>query len=147
MITTPASFRDYFQKMAADFTCSFSYGSEIRILNRQLSQIQYPLFWLEQPTVRHVREGVLMREYRTGFLFLNNVSPDDEQAQDEASEQMFNLAHQALLRLETDADAGAFIFDISDCSMDIKEAWSPDDDYGWRVEIVLLTAIECEDCE
>lgn len=149
MITTPAELKAYFAALATDLGCSFEYGNSERILNRQLSQMQYPLLWLEVPEIRLIREGGLKRRFTTAFLFLSNADIDDYAGQDTALDDMYALTEQALQRLQADSDAHPtpFEFDMENAASEYKGKWSADDDWGWRTEFVLVgAACETEDC-
>lgn len=135
--------------MATTLGCSFEMGNSERILNRQSSQLQYPLLWLEYPEVGRQRNGQLMREWHGAFLFLTDKSPDDYAGQNSALDEMLTLTEQALGLMQTDAEATppTFLFNQDEAESQYKGKWSADDDWGWRTEFTLKTPIcECEDC-
>lgn len=151
MIKTPADLKAYFADAAADLGCSFEYGNSERILNRQLSQLVYPLLWLEVPDIRMIREGGLKRRFSTAFSFLSNADVDDYTGQDAALDACFALTEQLLQRMQADSEISdpevSFEFDMENALSEYKQKWSADDDWGWRTEFTLTgAACESEDC-
>lgn len=150
MIKTPADLKDYFAALATALNCSFEYGNSERILNRQLSNLTYPLLWLEVPDVRLIRDGGLKREFLCAFLFLSDAAVDDFAGQHTRLDEMFLLTEQALQTLQassTDEFPAPFDFDMEQAHSQYKAKWSADDDWGWRTEFRLIgAACETADC-
>lgn len=149
MIRTPAELKAYFADIAADLGCSFVYGNSERILNRQLSNLTYPVLWLEVPAIRLKRDGTLQREFQTAFLCLSDTPPGDFEAQDTALDAMHTLTEQVLQRMQADSETQPvpFLFDMANANSEYKGQWSADDDWGWRTEFDLTgAACESEDC-
>lgn len=149
MIRTPAELKAYFAALATEFGCSFEYGNSERILNRQSSQLTYPLIWLEIPDVLLQRDGVLTRRMQSAFLCLSNAPADDYAGQDTALDEMHALTEQILQRMQADSEAQPtpFLFDMAGARSEYKGKWSADDDWGWRTEFDLVGgACEAEDC-
>lgn len=150
MIKTPADLKDYFAALATALGCSFEFGNSERIIQRQLSQLTYPLLWLEHPEVRLLRDGGLKREFQCAFLFLSNADVDDFAGQHTRLDEMFALTEQALQMLQassTDEFPAPFDFDMEQAQSQYKGKWSADDDWGWRTEFRLIgAACETADC-
>lgn len=150
MIKSASDLKDYFAALATALGCSFEYGDSSRILNRQHSQLQYPVLWLEVPEVRMMRSGGLKRRFFSAFTFLSNADWDDEAGQNTRLDEMWLLTEQALQTLQasaTDNYPPQFDFDMESASSAYKQRWSADDDWGWRTEFELIGAV-CEnpDC-
>jgi len=150
LIKTAADLRDYFQALATALSCSFVYGNSERILNRQHSQLTYPVLWLEVPDIQMIRDGGLKRRFFAAFTFLSNADWDDEAGQNARLDEMYLLTEQALQTLQasaTDNYPPGFDFDMEMSRSEYKPKWSADDDWGWRTEIELLgAACETPDC-
>lgn len=149
MITTPAELKAYFATLATTLGCSFEYGNSERILNRQLSDLVYPVLWLEVPDIRLLRDGGLKRKFSTAFTLLSNVDIDNYAGQDAALDAMYLLTEQALQQLMADSDEmpAPFEFDMAEAVSEYKQKWSADDDWGWRTEIEITgAACESVDC-
>lgn len=149
MIRNIADLKVYFAAVAADLGCSFEFGNSERILNRQLSDLQYPVLWLEIPDIRMRREGTLYREFQGAFLCLSDAPTDDYAGQDSALDAMYALTEQVLQRMQADSETlpMPFLFDMASARSEYKGKWSADDDWGWRTEFEL-TGAACEnpDC-
>lgn len=149
MVTTPADLKAYFAEIAADLGCSFVYGNSERILNRQSSDLVYPVLWLEIPEISLRRSGTLHREFQSAFLCLTDRAADDFEGQDTALDEMHTLTEQVLQRMQADSEATPvpFLFDMAGARSEYKGKWSADDDWGWRTEFELTgAACESEDC-
>lgn len=148
-ILTHQDLRTYFAEIAADLGMAFEYGNSERILNRQNSNLQYPLLWLEIPEIRLRRDGILHRVFATAFLCLTDRAADDYDGHDTALDEMFVRTEQVLQRLQADSETlpVPFIFDMAGAASEYKGKWSADDDWGWRTEFELTgAACENEDC-
>lgn len=145
-ILTPADLKAYFATIADDLGCSFEYGNSERILNRQLSELQYPVLWLEIPDISLQRNGTLQRQFQSAFLCLSDAPADDYTGQDAALDAMHALTEQVLQRLQADSETQPtpFLFDMATARSEYKGKWSADDDWGWRTEFDLIGAA-CED--
>lgn len=149
MVTTPGELKAYFADIAADLGCSFVYGNSERILNRQSSDLVYPVLWLEIPEISLRRSGTLHREFQSAFLCLTDRAADDFEGQDTALDEMHTLTEQVLQRMQADSEATPvpFLFDMAGARSEYKGKWSADDDWGWRTEFELTgAACESEDC-
>jgi hypothetical protein len=149
MIYTPADLKTYFATLAATVGCSFVYGNSERILNRQLSNLVYPVLWLETPEVTRSRNGVLSRQFSAAFLCLSDKPVDDYTGQDAAMDAMFEKTELILQTMQADSEAhpSPFVFDMANARSEEKLKWSADDDWGWRTEFELIgAACETADC-
>lgn len=148
-ILTLSDLKSYFSSVASDLGCSFEFGNSERILNRQLSNLVYPVLWLEVPDIRMLRDGTLHRQFQAAFLCLSDVPADDFDGQDEALDAMYTLTEQVLQRMQADSESQPvpFIFDIAGARSEYKGMWSADDDWGWRTEFDLVgAACDNADC-
>lgn len=149
MVTTPNELKAYFATIAADLNCDFVYGDSERIINRQLSNLRYPVLWLEVPSIGLSRNGGLIRTFRSAFLTLTDKALDDWEGQDNALDEMHSLTEQVLQRMQADSEElpVPFLFDMAGAQSEYKAKWSPDDDWGWRTEFELVgAACDNEDC-
>lgn len=149
MITSPATLKAYFAALASELGCSFVFGNSERILNRQQSDLQYPVLWLEIPEMRLIRNGTLQREFHSAFLCLTDRPADDFEGQDAALDEMHTLTEQVLQRMQADSESHPipFLFDMHNAMSEYKGKWSADDDWGWRTEFELIgAACETEAC-
>lgn len=148
-ITTPAELKAYFADIASDLGASFVYGNSERILNRQSSNLIYPVIWLEVPEITMLRNGTLQRQFGSAFLCLSDAPADDFDGQDSALDAMHTLTEQVLQRMLADSESQPvpFVFDIAGARSEYKGKWSADDDWGWRTEFDLVgAACENVDC-
>lgn len=145
---TPNDLRAKFAAIATALDCSFEYGNSERILNRQSSQLTYPLIWLEVPDIRMARSGGLKRVFASAFTVLSNAEIDDYTGQDAALDLTFLITENVIKHLSLGADGGEFEFAPERCQSQYKGKWSADDDWGWRTEFDL-TGVACEnlDCD
>lgn len=147
MITDLTSYKNHLATVAADLDLHFVFGSSERILMQQLGDIEYPCLWLGKPSVRLVRDGGLHRKFVGEFWLLDHADVDDYAGQDAKLNSTFILTEKVLQRLQADADAQQFIFEMSEASSDPKEKFSADDCLGWVTDFTLLgAACETEDC-
>lgn len=145
----PSDLRAYFETIATGLGLSFVYGASERILNRQSSNLQYPVLWLEKPTLRHFRSGGYKTIFESAFIVLIGCQPDDYDQIDAAQDTAWKWTNKVLQRLTAGADAlpAEFEFDPGNTSSDVIEAWSADCDTGWRTEFQLIgEGCEFDDC-
>jgi hypothetical protein len=140
---TAGDMQGLFKGQASSLGISFEYGSSERILNRQSSALEYPLLWVEKPTIRRLRSGGYKRSLAGGFTILIACQPDDYDAINRAQDDADLLTEKVLNRLEWAAEQGLFEFDRADCESDFLENWSADADTGLRTEFQLLTGTHC----
>lgn len=148
-IHTPADLKDYFQGIATALGCDFAYGNSEKILNRQSSNLRYPVLWLEIPEIRLQRDGGLKREFASAFLILSDAPVDDFDAQDTRLDETFLLTEQVLQMLQSGSEdeyPAPYDFDMENSKSEHKPKWSADDDWGWRTEFTLMGAA-CEDLD
>lgn len=141
---TPGDLQAMFKGLADSLQISFVYGSSERILNRQSSNLNYPVLWLEKPTIRRLRSGGYKRIFTGGFVVLIACQPDDYDAINQAQDDSDYLTEKVLNRLEWAAEQGLLEFDRADCESDPMEGWSADADTGWRTEYRLVNGVHCE---
>lgn len=145
----PSDIRDYFKAIATGLGLSFEYGASERILNRQSSNLNYPVLWLEKPTMRRMRSGGYKVTFDSAFVVLIGCSPDDYEQIDRAQDTAWQFTEKILQKITADADGppSLFEFDTATCESDVVETWSADCDTGWRTEFRIIGAgCEWEDC-
>lgn len=134
----------YFKALATSFGFSFEYGGSERILNRQSSQLRYPVLWLEVPDVRLIGSGGLRRNFVGAFCLLNNVEPDDYAAQDAILDDLLDKCVLITQQMRTDVEQNhLFEFDPDGTTYEARTKWSADDDFGWRVSYTIIGAPLC----
>lgn len=141
---TAGDMQGLFMGLASSLGISFEYGSSERILNRQSSALEYPLLWLEKPTIHRLRSGGYKRSFSGAFAVLIACQPDDYVAINKAQDEADLLTEKVLNRLEWASEQGLFEFDREECESDFLENWSADADAGLRTEFQLLTGTHCE---
>lgn len=143
-----SDFVGYFRTLASEHVDlkDFVTGGAERILNRQNSNISYPVLWLEYPDIS-IRDGYLTR-YQGAFLVLAAAPADAQDQEDENLDTCQSIIQDIIARMVDDADNGLFEFDMSGVSIQYKGNWGGDNDWGWRVEFALDgTACDCVDTE
>jgi len=148
-VKTPNDLRLLFSGLATALDISFQYGSSERILNRQSSNLIYPVLWLEKPDVQRIRSGGYKQRYDAAFAVLIACQPDDYTAINKAQDDAFMLTERILNRLtfgaELEVDGGPlYEFDRNGCESQPIEGWSADADTGWRTEFTLIFGVHCE---
>lgn len=142
---TPNDIRLLFSGLATAMGMSFQYGSSERILNRQSSDLNYPVLWLEKPTVQRIRSGGYKQRFDCAFVVLIACQPDDYTAIDQAQDESFMLTERILNRLGYGAEElNLYEFDREGAQSESLEGWSADADTGWRTEVSITAGVHCE---
>lgn len=148
-MTTPNDLKTYFAQKAAALGLSFVYGASERILNRQSSDLTYPVLWLEVPDISVFRDGGLKKRFRAAFIILENREADDYDGQDNTLDALWLKTETLLSTIQADSEAGVvdFDFDMTRCESQHKPKFSADDDWGWRTELTIVGgACEMPNC-
>jgi hypothetical protein len=142
MISNLQSYKSYFESLATHLGCTFVYANKGRVLDKQLSQIIYPLLWVPVPEVRLNLEHGRQYIFQGAMVFLKNAPSDDYTAQDTALATMLTLATNGIAKLQIDAEDN-FEFDPESVAMEHVAFWSADNDWGWKVEFEIGGSIIC----
>lgn len=142
-MTSITDFKKIFEEIAADKGLTFVYGNSERILSRQEGNLIYPLLWLEVPQIQLYRDGGLKARFNTAFLILDMPPTDIWEDQDTAQGSTLSITESVLQVLAAESGS-TYEYDFADTTLDRKEKYSADDDWGWRAEIVI-TGIACEE--
>lgn len=149
-MTSYSDYIAYFRDLAAAHSKlkQFVVGGSERILNRNRTTIEYPIFWLEVPEVSMSRGGS-ETEYSTifsgAFLVLENAQPDNWEREDADLNNTLNICLQILDRIERDADGAQWSINLEAVVLEHKGRWGDDNDWGWRVNFDLSLPIGCLD--
>jgi hypothetical protein len=119
------------------------FGDEQEIMNRQNSQIRYPVMWVETPDVAIMPDPPGLR-FKFSISFLQNVSKDSNKLDRQARSDMLILAQRAYALLEHGQEDGLYEFTsiIEDGQPILR--WSGDRDTGWRIPVQLT--VGRDDC-
>lgn len=150
IISTPASFRAYMQRMSEKYNLQFSYGDELQFIRLQHSLAEYPALWLEAPIVKVERSGNLKTILYTGFWLLTKPMHDDQPATLDEIDMLFQKGISILKTMQFDSEENeAFEFDMSGSEMEEKVYLTADDTCGWHISLtVILPGDECpENCD
>ena len=142
MISSLDTYKSYFNGLATELGCSFVYANKGRLIDKQLSQIVYPVLWVPVPDVRLAIEDGKQYIFQGAAVFLTNAAADDYEAQDSALNSMLSLATAAIEKLMDDSP-GNFVFDADGVAMDHVAFWSGDNDWGWKLEFEIGGSIIC----
>ncbi|RTL04786.1 hypothetical protein EKK58_09710 [Candidatus Dependentiae bacterium] len=147
-MTTPADLKSYFEQLASTLGVSFVYGPSEKILNPELSGLQYPVIWLEVPMVARRRNGTLHTHFKSAFLCLSDKPVGDANGDITAMDEMYELTVQVLQKMQEDSEAVPvpFLFDQDGAESEYIGPWSADADWGWRTEFEL-TGGACENAD
>lgn len=150
MINSYAGFTAYFRTLIAGIPDikQFVVGGAERILNRNRSTINYPIFWLEIPDVSITRGGSTgdySATFSSAFIILRNAQTDDWSREDQDLDLCLQLVYRVLVAMKNSADEdNEFTFDLNNVSVEHKGKWGDDNDWGWRVGFSLTMPInEC----
>lgn len=144
-----ASFVSYFRDLVAAHAQlqQFVVGGFERILNRNQSIIQYPIFWLEVPDIGMKRggsAGSYSSTFQGAFVVLANAQNDDWEREEADLDLCLTICYQILARMQSDADAGEWSFTLDNINIEHKGKFSNDNDWGWRVSFNISMPID--DC-
>jgi len=120
-------------------------GNDEAIEDLQNTRINYPHLWVETPDIRFVGTDV---NPATRFQFnIAVIINEGYRKADEANKklsQALTILQSVWARLLQDGDEGLFDLILQDGEGDAIIAWSPDNDFGWRLQVVLeIPRMEC----
>lgn len=139
MINTYQDFIDYFRNLAKNHTDikDFVVGGSERILNRQNSEIEYPILWLEIPDINPKGSESLKLNFDSAFLVLKNAAIDDWDQEEADLHETLIIVVDILTRMVEDDDESIIEFDIDTANIEWKGKQTGDNDWGWRVPFRL----------
>lgn len=137
----PSDLRQFFANIAEQLEMDFVYGSTERILNRQSSNLNYPVLWLEKPSMRRQQSAGYRAIFESAFVVLVACRPDDYDEIDTAQDTAWELTEKVINRLAAEHDLlpPTFEFHAERCVSEVVEAWSADADTGWRTEFFITS--------
>lgn len=142
MITSITTLRDYLATFSGLYGITdVDFGGTDRILNRQNSNLTYPLLFAELPTIQHTGDDgeMMVFSFRLFVLELRHKYP---QYVEEAPgyDAVRNIMRQVLNKFTADRNIEGFYFDRANVSLDFKEAYTADDDFGIFADIQFTVA-------
>lgn len=146
-----SEFVNYFQNLAAEHVdiCDFAVGNSKRILNRERSEIKYPCMWLEYPSIHpKFDEDRTDITFRSSLIVFENAQLDDWNREDYVLNKTSRIMIDLIRRINQDCEEG--VFETAKITeMEPIETMSHDNDFGWRVEIVITDSIDdcCDECK
>jgi hypothetical protein len=120
-------------------------GNDEAIANYQNSQVEYPLLWVETPSVAFVGTdwGPAYR-FSVPIVLLTNVSDPTNDNHNQALSDALEAMECVWNQLLESADAAVFDLILSDTNnTDPIRAYSADNAFGWR----MVVQIEIPRCE
>lgn len=142
MATTLPDFIDYFRQLAAKHVelKGFAHGPASRIIGGSRSENEYPMLWLETPTLGLLdKDGTAPYGQRSAaVVILQSVPRDDYPAQDAGWAQTELIALDVLSRLRKAHKAGDIYFSSFDgLQLEAVATLSLANEIGWRFEFSL----------
>lgn len=149
MIKTLADISYYFETVADNSTDiqSFVVGDSEQILSEDRSSLEYPVLWLETPTVSWQLNNNYKRSYDFAFVIFINANVDDWKKQQYILHATLEITAKILGKLkEDDSDGVIKMVNVGDSQPILS--YGHDHDYGYRTTITIETPFgKCIDCE
>ncbi len=141
MDNTLLTFIDYFRQLAAAHLGikTFVHGAAGRIIAGARSELEYPVLWLETPTLGLTdKDGTAPFGQRHGaFVVLHSASTTDYVDQDAKWASTEAIALDVLSRLRRDRNARKFTFDLNGGLLEAVATLTAAGEIGWRYEFTL----------
>jgi hypothetical protein len=148
MIRTLADIQEYFRRLAtiSPDIQEFVVGDSEQILSLDRSKMDYPVLWLETPTIRWDFDRVGSREYDFHIVILSNSPIDTWAYQQYILNQTAEITHWLLAKLKSDHADEVLQLSFSASSQPIV-GYGHDHDYGWRTRLTIQAPmLSCADC-
>lgn len=149
MLKTLADIQAYFRHLAdiSPDIQEFVVGDSEQVLSIDRSAIQYPVLWLETPSVGWSFSNVGQREYQFFFVVLTNTTADSWQHQQYILHRTLEITSWIIAKMRDDHLAGIIQASAFSASSDPILAYGHDHDYGWRTRLSITSPIgPCPDC-
>lgn len=129
-------FVQYFRDLVAEFpeSCTLVYGSSERVVRRQAYGLEYPMVWLAMPDV--VIQPDYNERYESTIFFLTDATNQEEE-EDEAIVEMYELARKFHRRLQADANEGHFNYGDTETVFQVKPRNDADNSHGYVMDFSL----------
>jgi len=139
---TLADIQAYFRNLAdiSPDINEFIVGDSEQILSIDRSAIQYPVLWLETPSVTWSFSAVGQRQYQFFFVVLINTTTDSWQHQQYILHRALEISGWLLEKLRADHHDGVLKIAF-DASSDPILAYGHDNDFGWRTRVGIMSPI------
>jgi hypothetical protein len=138
----PAQYKQYFSNLASSHTLlkDFAYGLDERVINRERSNVAFPLLWAEDPTINPIWKQGLTLQFRGRLLVLENTPVDDWEKQEQAQDRTWQIAMDILIKMIEDSETGVFDLSLSSLSIDPVFTYLNDNDIGFEIAFQLESA-------
>lgn len=115
---------------------TFALGGYERIQSHERADMEYPLLWLELPSVQpHYDESNGSKcVFSSAFLVLQNTEVNDFEAQEIALHDTLEIVYDILGKIKNEWDLNDMTIDPSSIVIDSKGPIGGDYSVGWRVE-------------
>jgi hypothetical protein len=142
MATFLPDFIQFFRDLAAEHVAlkGFAHGPVSRIIAGSRSENEYPLLWLETPTLGLLdKDGTAPFGQRSSaFVVLLSVARDDYAAQDAGWAQAEAIALDVLSRLRKAHKAGEIVLSsLDNTQLEAVATLTLANEIGWRYEFSL----------
>jgi hypothetical protein len=148
MIRTLADIHTYFRQLAESSTDIkyFIVGDSEQILSEDRSRLDYPLLWLETPSVNWNIQNVGEREYVLFFTILVNTKPETWHHQQYILHRTLEITNRIISKLRSDHQDEVLKIGLRMQSDPIL-GFGNDFDHGWRTRMSIMAPMsKCEPC-
>jgi len=121
------------------------HGNSERILQRDRSNIAYPVLWLETPDINPRDVAGLRHDYQGTILVLTNAQAGDWDKEDEQLDKMLIIVNDLLQKMYEDYEAGTLQEFRVNGAIEHKGRWGTDNDWGWRFSFTISVQVDCLD--
>jgi hypothetical protein len=149
MLRTLADLNQYFRNLVEASTDlkSIVVGDSEEILSLDRDSLDYPVLWLETPTVNWSLSQVAERTYTFFFVILINAKPENWKHQEYIMHRTLELTNRVLSQIRSDHLEDVLKMDVRAQSDPIL-GYGHDHDYGWRTRLSLMMPMtKCQPCE
>ena len=141
MTNTLTDFIEYFRQLAGEHVeiKTFVHGAAGRIIGGTRSGLEYPVLWLETPTLSlHDKDGTApFGQRHAAFVVLAATAAGDYEDQDAKWASTEVIALDVLSYLWRDKKARRVSFDLHDRPLEPVATLTVDNEIGWRYEFSL----------
>ena len=141
MDNTLTAFIDYFRRLTAAHgeLKTFVHGAAGRIIGGSRSGLEYPVLWLETPTLElSDKDGTApYGQRRAAFVVLHDTAAGDYDDQDARWASTEAIALDVLSYLWRDKKARKIRFELEGRPLEAVATLTVDNEIGWRYEFAL----------